>query len=184
MLRSIYSILLVCTSLAGQQISFDKEHITFYLDSEYLKVVGNYWFSNQTNEFVESDIYYPFPHSAGKAIDSIAVFDLSKINELPFQREDKYGISFYLVTEPLDTVICQIKYRQALNSDSAVYILESTKSWNRPLSSADFKLVIPDSMNIKKFSYLPDQSYEIDKFKIYVWKRKNFLPEQNMIFHF
>jgi hypothetical protein len=184
MMRLLYSILFICTSLAGQQISFDKEDITFYLDSEFIKVVGNYWFSNQTNELIESDIYYPFPHSAGKAIDSISVYNLSKVQELPFQRENKFGLSFYLITEPSDTVICQIKYRQALNSDSAVYILESTKSWNLPLNFADFKLVIPDSLNITKFSYPPDKSYEIEKFKIYLWKRKNFMPDQNMIFHF
>jgi hypothetical protein len=84
----------------------------------------------------------------------------------------------------LDTVLFQIGYRQKLNSDSAIYILKTTKGWGKPMDWAEYKLIVPDYMSIKKFSYSPDKTYKIEKNTIYYWKKLNFMPNEDMIFYF
>ena len=168
----------------GQRADFFKEDITFRLNGHYFNIEGYYWFSNHSNETVDSEIYYPFPTYSGDQIDSIRVFNISSGRETSFNKEDNYGISFLLHLEPSDATLFQIKYRQVIEADSAVYILKTTHGWGKPLDSAEFKLITPDSLSIKKFAYPPDKLYEMDKLKVYYWKRENFMPVQDMIFYF
>jgi hypothetical protein len=168
----------------GQRADFFKEDITFRLDGFFLNVEGYYWFSSHSDKPVNSDIYYPFPYDAGQPIDSINIFNISIGQETRFKKEGKYGISFTLQLASLDTVLLRIKYKQKLNADSAVYILKTTQFWGKPIDDAEYKLITPKSLLIKKFSYPPDKIYKIEKFRIYYWKRNDFMPVQDMIFYF
>ncbi|MCG3118954.1 MAG: hypothetical protein ALAOOOJD_01243 [bacterium] len=184
-MRKVIGLLLLLSSFAfGQRADFFKEDITFHLDGIYLHVEGYYWFANHSDKPVHSDIYYPFPIHAGDQIDSIRVYNISAGRETGFQKEDKFGLSFMLHFAALDTILLQIKYRQKLKADSAVYILQTTRGWGKPLNDAEFKLITPASFQIKKFSYPPDASFELEKLKIYHWKKENFMPAEDMIFTF
>jgi hypothetical protein len=184
MQKAFYLLFLINTIVFGQRADFFKEDITFRLDGSYLNVEGYYWFSNHSEKPVNSDIYYPFPYDAGQQIDSINIFNISIGQETRFKKEGKNGISFSLKIAPLDTVLLKIKFRQELNADSAVYILKTTQNWGKSIDHAEYKLITPRSLFIKKFSYAPDKSYEIEKFRIYYWKKDNFMPVQDMIFYF
>lgn len=184
-MRETFFLLLLLSSFAfGQRADFFKEDITFRLDGVYLRVEGYYWFANHADKPMHSDIYYPFPTYAGGQIDSIRIYNISASRETRFNKEDKFGISFMLPLTSLDTALVQIKYRQKLKADSAVYILKTTRGWGKPLDDAEFKLITPDSFKIRKFSYPPDESYDLEKFRIYRWKRKDFMPAEDMIFYF
>lgn len=184
-MRKAICLLSLLSSFAfGQRADFYKEDITFRLDGIHLRVEEYYWFTNHSEKPVISEIYYPFPTYAGDQIDSIRVYNISAGRETRFNKEDKFGISFMLQLASLDTAWLQVKYRQKLHADSAVYILKTTQGWGKSLDDAEFKLITPDTFKIKKYSYEPDQSYELDKLRIYIWKRKNFMPAEDMIFHF
>lgn len=184
MLKAIGLLLLLSVVAFGQRAIFFKEDITFRLDGIHFHIEGYYWFANHSEKPVKSEIYYPFPTYAGAQIDSIRVYNISAGRETGFHQEDKFGISFMLHFASLDTILLQIKYRQKLKADSAVYILQTTRGWGKPLEDAEFKLITPVSVKIKKFSYPPDQSYELEKFRIYRWKWKDFMPTDDMIFCF
>jgi hypothetical protein len=168
----------------GQRADFFKEDLTFRLDSVYFDVDGFYWFANHSNKPVISNIFYPFPYNAGSEIDSVRLYDISAGQKPRYRKEDNNGISFVLHVAPLDTVLFQIGYRQKLNSDSVVYILKTTKGWGKPMNWAEYKLIVPDYITIKEFSYPPDKTYKIEKNKIYYWKKLNFMPNMDMVFHF
>lgn len=184
-MNNILNILLLFYSLSfGLKIDFFKEDITFRLDSDFFNIEGYYWFTNQSDNTLNKKIYYPFPYYAGSQIDSIQVYDISVGHEIIFWKEGNYGISFPLSIAFNDTALLQIKYRQKINSDSAVYILKTTQSWGKPLKNAEFKLITHESFLIKKFSYQPDRTFIMDNYKIYYWKRENFIPRLNMVFYF
>lgn len=184
MRKSVLILFFVCATISGQRADFFKEDITFRLDGIHFNVEGYYWFTNSSNEVVKSNIFYPFPNYANEKIDSVNVFNISAGQQAEFVKEGKHGISFNMFIQPGDTALFQIGYRHELASDSAVYILRTTKGWGKPLSQAEFKLVVPDSLGIKKFSYPPDKSYNIQGLKIYHWKMENFMPEKDMVFYF
>lgn len=178
-------LLLFFTSFAfGQRADFFKEDLTFRLDNVYFDVDGYYWFTNHSDKPVISNIFYPFPHYAGGEIDSIRLYSISAGQKPKYRKEGNNGISFILYIAPLDTVLFQIGYRQKLISDSAVYILKTTKGWGKPIDRAEYKLIVPDYLTIKNFSYKPDKTYKIENNTIYYWKKLNFMPNEDMIFYF
>ena len=172
------------STILAQTTDFFKEDITFYMDSIYFRVNGYYWFSNNSDKPIQNDIYYPFPNYSNEKIDSITVFNLSSGINTNFVHQGEHGISFDMFLEPHDTIIFQIKYRQELISDSAVYILRTTQNWLKPLKYSEYKLIVSKYFKISKFSYPPLRSYEIQNKKIYFWKMKNFMPLKDMIFYF
>lgn len=168
----------------GQQAEFCFEDITFNLDGNYFGVEGHYWFANNNKETIKAEIFYPFPNAKEEKIDSIKVIDISKLKEIRYRSEREQGISFPLVIKAKDTLLIKISYRQKLNSDSAVYILRSTRMWKKPLSKAEYKLIIPGSFQVETFSYAPDKLFNVESKKIYYWKKCNFMPNDDMVFHF
>jgi hypothetical protein len=180
----IFIILLFCQALPAQRASFFKEDITFRLNGRSLDVDGYYWFANNSGQTVKSEIFYPFPNYKGEKIDSIRLFNITRAMRAINQRNETHGISFELSLAPGDTALYQIGYRQELFSDSAEYILKSTQDWGRPLSHAEYKLIIPDTIVITNFSYKPDRLYEIERCHVYYWQKENFLPSEDMIFCF
>jgi hypothetical protein len=186
MAKYIFIVLFVYTSnLLGQEISFYKEDITFTLDSARFTVDAYYWFTNCSNMNYEKVIYYPFSNSSEKEpIDSIEIVNISR-NSIPkIRNQNKRGFQFLVGIAARDTEVYHIKYIQKITNDSAIYILISTQQWNKPLDHAEYKLIVDKQIKLTKFSYKPDKVYNIDDKKIYYWKRSNFMPQSDMIFHF
>lgn len=176
---------MVCTSLVfGQRPDFFREDITFRLDSTFLSVEGFYWFANHSDATIHSEIFYPFPYEEGEFVDSIRVYHVFDGCEVRYRREGVFGIAFPLHLSGCDTVLLQIRYRQKIKERRAVYILKTTQGWGKPLDVAEFKLITPITLYIQTFSYPPDTSYRIQNLKINVWKKEQFMPEQDMVFEF
>jgi len=168
----------------GQRADFYKEDITFRLDSISFDVDGYYWFANRNSQPVNSDIFYPFPQNAGGVIDSVRLYNISAGQKTKYKQEANFGISFQLTIPPKDSSLFQIGYRQQVKSDSAIYILKTTRNWGKPLQNAVYKLVVPNNLKIKKFSYTPDKIYNVEGYTIYYWEKINFMPDKDMIFYF
>jgi len=183
-MKKLFFLIFLSSIILGQRADFFREDITFRIDSNYFDVEGYYWFTNHSDKSIRSNIYYPFPNSSEGEIDSIRLFNISAGQQTNYNNERDTGISFNMYISPHDTVLFQIGYRQKLKGDSVVYILKTTKAWNKPIDLAEYKLIIPASLLIKEFSYTPDKYYEMENQKVYYWKKENFMPESDMVFYF
>jgi hypothetical protein len=184
MRKFLFLLFVFSSAVSGQRADFYKEDITFRLDSTSFDVDGYYWFTNHSDKPVNSNIFYPFPNHPAESIDSIRLYNISAGKKVRFKMESGSGISFSLSIAPHDTALFQIGYRQKLKSDSAIYILKTTRGWGKPLQLAEYKLVVPDYLNIKRFSYPEDKTYKVMNYRIYYWKRETFMPDKDMIFYF
>ncbi len=182
--KILFFLILTSSTLLSQRANFFKEDITFRLDSTHLDVNGFYWFLNNNDKPVFSEIFYPIPITFGTKIDSIRLYNISAGQKTKYNLEAGSGISFNLFIQPKDTVLFLIGYRQKLSGDSAVYILKSTQVWGKPLKNAEYKLITSKSFTISGFSYKPEKIYSIEGKKIYYWKMKNFMPQKDMVFIF
>ncbi|MGE5497203.1 MAG: hypothetical protein ACM3Q2_03995 [Syntrophothermus sp.] len=184
-MKAIIPVLIIISSFVfGQRGDFFREDITFRLNEGCLDVDGYYWFANSSRVPVNNEIYYPFAADYGKSIDSIRLYNISAGYLPGWKMEDSGGIYFNLNIPPGDTVLLQIGYRQKLSGRRAQYILQTTQGWGKPIDIADYKLVTPDTLNIKYFSYPPDKSYVIEKKRIYSWEKRRFMPGKDMIFEY
>jgi hypothetical protein len=166
------------------RLNFAKEDITFTFESEHFVVEGNYFFRNNTDQFIRRNILYPFPqeNQFGK-VDSVYLIDLTTQKKLRYEKS-KNSISFSLETPSKDSTLIFIYYKQKIISDSVKYILTTTRFWGRPFEYVEYKLIVDPSLEITKFSYEPDKEYLIDGKKIYYWGKENFMPDRDMVFHF
>ncbi len=184
-MKKVLLFLFLFSSLTlAQRADFFKEDLTFRLDSTHFDVNGFYWFLNNNDKPVFSEIFYPFPSAFGSEIDSIRLFNISAGQKTKYNLESGRGIYFNLYILPGDTVLFQIGYRQKLNSDGALYILRSTQAWGKPLKHAEYKLITSKYFKIREFSYKPEKIYNIEDKKIYYWKMENFMPQKDMAFIF
>ncbi len=182
-LMTITAGLLLIGGLSSQQLSFYKENVTMKIGERHFYVSGNYYL--KSDSAAKRLLMYPFPvDPAYGEVDSVYVFDLTAGETIAFDRnEDKmivFPVHFLKGTE----LLLQVSYRQRLHQNRAEYILETTKTWRKPLVQADFQLIVPSSKKITHFSYPPDDSISGQQEKVYFWTKTNFMPVQNMIFEF
>jgi hypothetical protein len=182
--KAFFVLFFICSFAYSQRANFFKEDITFRLDGICLNVEGYYWFSNNSTTSVATDIFYPFPAYSGEKIDSIRLYNISRGQEVHYTLDGTHGISFDLFINPHDTAVFLIGYREKLFGDSASYVLRTTQSWGKPLNHAEYKLLVPDSLVMKGFSYPPIKMYMIQGETIYYWEMDNFMPTRDMIFYF
>ena len=189
MIRIINSFLVFISLLSdvafSQELRFLKEDINFKLNSEYFEVEGLYWFANLTNHSIEKVIFYPFGNTnKDEIIDSVEIINIMEGSINNVLNRNESGFNFLVKLENGDTTIYRIRYRQKLNCDSVRYILHSTQLWNEALESVEYKLIVSEPVVVTDYSYTPDETFSIQGKKIYYWKRSDFLPEKDLIFHF
>lgn len=177
-------VLLFLASCAhAQELKFVREDITFYLNAASLRVDGYYWFHNTGSRDAETKIYYPINPKAGR-VDSAGVTNMSADRATGISDSSADGFGFTARIRSGDTAVYRIGYRQTVSGDSAMYILLSTRSWNSPLSLAEYRLVVSPPIEVIGFSYKPDTLYDVQGERIYYWKRVDFMPGRNMVFYF
>lgn len=163
-----------CTVRAQGGLSFDEEYLTFTLSRNSFQVNGIYVFS--AKEITEHSILYPFPVDAvfGNAYD-IKVKNVSMGTSVPYIMEkDSAGIRFHTIISGSSQF--QIGYKQLLKSNRVRYILTTTKSWNKPLKFADYKLVVDSGIVITSFSMEPQKRIVQGGKTVYFWQKKDFMP--------
>jgi hypothetical protein len=177
--------LVLAPYLLSQEIEFFKENISFRLTSEFFYVDGYYWFSNISDKNVEKLIFYPFGSTTStEVIDSVEVFNMTKGFAQQVSKRSEGGIYFIATLAARDTVVYRIMYRQKLIYDGVGYILRSTRQWGKPLESAEYTLRVRSPIDMLSCTYRPDTLYSIQGEKIYYWKKKNFLPDHDLVFHY
>ncbi len=184
------SLLLVITVLSfpvinkSQELEFFGENIIFELNDGIFKVTGTYYLCNTGDKEIKQILYYPFPVDSQYYGDINSIRISSKDSLINITRRDKGGIYFGLEIQPYKATEYIITYQQILLNNRAEYILETTKKWKRPLETAKYKLIIQDNLEITGISYEPDSVLTENNNLIYLWNKKDFMPDMNMIIEF
>jgi hypothetical protein len=160
-------------------LRFTEEYLEFSLDGKKFRVNGNYVFVNTGGTEIHQQIIYPFPVE-NSFIDSIHIFN-SMTGKFLQPEAICRGVSFTIDIPPLDTVTVNIFYEQTGITDTARYILTTTKNWNSPLAVAKYSLETDPSVKVRSFSYPPDVQTERNHRIRYTWSRKDFLPDCDFI---
>lgn len=176
----LFFMLLSCLSVYSQRLDFFREDLTFQIDSNHFTVSGQYFFRNNFDSQQQTLINYPLPRLTENSLfDTILVFsDDDPTVPLPLYIHDSL-VTFNITLPPGSVQPITIIYSQRHNGNYAKYILTTTKYWGKPLQLAEFKLVVPDYINILNCFESPDKISEFDGVSIYQWMRQNFMPAKD-----
>jgi hypothetical protein len=179
-------ILILCFAISlpqEKEASFVRENITMKIERDHFYVIGSYYLKNNDQNGIT--LVYPFPTGPEYgAVDSFYIFNLSGKDTIKVYKSSPERVLFSLELEKDTETGIQVSYRQKLNSNVAKYIITTTRVWQEPLESAYYQLIVPEEIKITSFSILPDDSLDTGSEKIYYWKKFNFMPEKDMVFHF
>jgi hypothetical protein len=159
----------------------------FTLRSDTFYVNGLYYYRNTDAVAIKRVLFYPFPENpsmdeAGNLKARNLTIDKEKDITL---RSNRNGAMIGLEVAPKDTAILQVQYSQKVNGNQAEYIITTTKSWGRPLDVANYILRVPEGQYIiDSLSYKPDTCFHPRGEYVYVFSKKNFMPEKNIIIYF
>ncbi len=172
-------ILLFFISTLSAQVVFQGEVIDFEISENLFSVSGNYCFVNQTGKPLKSVIFYPFPNDS--LMGDVQSFEVIETEEISLIKHEQEGLTIGLNFAEQDTLYCSVSYIQAMKDNAAVYILSSTRQWRNALVYARYSLSIPDTVEIRSFSYYPD-SFDIDGTEQYFyWDRRGFYPDKDFV---
>ncbi len=168
----------------SQDLEFYAEKLTFKIFDSIFHVDGTYYLCNVGSGEIKQLLYYPFPVDS-QYYGEIDLISISRKDSLiNIIRKDKGGIYFALELGPYESTEYKIYYKQPLYKNRAEYILETTKKWRKPFETANYKLIFPDNLQINNISYEPDSIQIENDSIIYLWHKKNFMPDRNMIIEF
>ena len=175
------TILLSFANLFGQVPNFIQERIDIYVHENYAEVEGIYYFYNPHTKPTQNSFYYPFVINENFIYpDSISAKHVITGEKINFRRS-KSGVHFVLSIPPGDTCIYKVYYRQKVKNQQMEYILTTTKQWGKPLSYAEYYIHVPSNLQLNDSSYKFNLVDENDSSKTYFLKKKNFMPNKNLV---
>jgi len=173
---AVAQLVVGATSLA----QFVREEISIHVHGEYCTLVGRYEFRNTQNHAALWPIFYPLLNTDTIPLaDSIRIRDAGTEELLPFE-SGVSGVSFALNMPPRASKSIRISYRQRTPKQRMDYILTSTQQWGKPLESATFRVVVPDSLRLTHMSpdydSLMKRGHDVEHFI----HKKVFMPHSNL----
>jgi hypothetical protein len=159
----------------------------FTLRSDTFYVNGLYYYRNTDTAAIKRALFYPFPENPSMGeVGTIKARNL-RINTGKdlILRSDRKGAMLGLEVAPKDTAVLQVQYSQKIFGNQAEYIITTTKNWGRPMDIANYILRVPgDKYIIDSLSYTPDTCFHPTGEDVYVFSKRNFMPERNIIVYF
>ncbi|MBN2780921.1 MAG: hypothetical protein JXR21_03045 [Candidatus Marinimicrobia bacterium] len=169
-------------SQAASGLRFIEEDLSFELCDSVFSVSGIYYFMSAEEK--EYPILYPFPEdSAYSRPYDISVLNMRTGKEMGYSFQAISGHLFFTLRVSGETPV-RIDYKQRLYAKHARYILLSTRSWGQPLKIADLSLKIPPDITITDFSLPPDKEIMLEGQRLYLWQKRNFIPDCDFIIRF
>lgn len=169
-------------SFSQDRLSFVEEDLTFEIIDSVFIVKGLYFFSSPAEK--DYLIVYPFPTDTIYSIPfDINVIDIKTADTLAYKMTDNHSSMAFKARISGQTQL-YITYSQSLKSKKAKYILTTTRSWNKPLERAEYKLLTDTNLVVKGFSMKPETAITVDGKHVYVWQKENFMPEKDFEIEF
>ena len=155
-------------------LHFAREEVSLDVRPGVLEVRAVYHFQCRATQPLGASILYPFPlDSAHPYPDSI---DISGFH---FQRRDS-GVGFTMRFKPGAEDSFSAYYRQPLGSNSATYIVTSTRKWREPIDLARFRVTVPAGFDSVNLNWKPDSVVTADSQVSYFFARKKFFPDHDV----
>lgn len=179
--RSVLIYWVSMTALNAQIADFSSEKLTFTIHPQFVEMSGSYFFTNRTGKPVLLPIIYPFSINTRQFFPDSIVIRLADGRPLKFKRgEDNIAFALPLAASGKTELV--VYFRQPVSEPQFEYILTSTKSWRKPLKSADFSVIVPQSCSLTDLS-LPFEKIDTTAgFYNYRLHFEEFYPDKNFKF--
>ncbi len=169
----------VLNLLQAGQISFIREDIDFTLKENAFYIDGIYFFRNNTDEYVKTTMFYPYPKdSTYLEPDSIFAYCCEDSSNA-LVKNDNHGSYFTVMIPPESVVSYNVGYKQPFLGNHVEYILLTTKKWKEEFEEVTYKLKVQSDITIDNFAYKPDSESASGNYRYYLWSKKNFMPDRN-----
>jgi hypothetical protein len=174
-------------------VHFAREEIAMDVRPGTLEVRGMYHFTCSAREPLVASIFYPFPlDSTHLYPDSIELrtptanrqtadsgVRRSALELRTFVRQDS-GVSFRMRFRPSAEDSFFAYYRQPLKTNSATYIVTTTRKWKRPIDLAQFRITVPASFKDVRLTFKADSMVGSGSTVSYFFTRKKFYPDKDI----
>jgi hypothetical protein len=175
-------------------VHFAREEIAMDVKSGTLEVRGMYHFTCSASEPLVASVFYPFPLDSDHLYpDSIEVRTSNHAEPLTlalsqreregvrvsFLRQDS-GVAFRMRFQPGVEDSFLAYYRQPLETNSATYIVTTTRKWKRPIDLAQFRVTVPASFRDVSLTFKPDSVTKSDSTVTCFFTRRKFYPDKDV----
>jgi len=188
-------------------VHFAREEIAMDVRAGTLEVRGMYHFTSSAKEPLVASVFYPFPlDSTHLYPDSVELRTTNAERQTPdvrtpdsgvrrwprgplsdsaafgvrsFIRQDS-GVAFRMRFRPNAEDSFFAYYRQPIKTNSATYIVTTTRKWKRPIDLAQFRVTAPASFKDVKLTFLADSVAKSNSTISYFFARKRFYPDKDV----
>ena len=195
--------LVSCRKAAPESpVHFAREEIAMDVRPGTLEVRGMYHFTCSAKQPLVASLFYPFPldsthlypdsmeirtpHSPTGASEANANrqsadsgIRRSALELRTFLRQDS-GVSFRVQFRPGAEDSIFAYYRQPLKTNSATYIVTTTRKWKRPIDVAQFRVTVPVGFKDVGLTFKPDSVVKSDSTVSYFFTRGEFFPDKDV----
>jgi len=179
-------------------VHFAREEIAMDVKPGTLEVRGMYHFLCVAKEPLVASVAYPFPldstHLYPESIElrtptadrrppSVPAPDSelrhSALEPRTYVKQDS-GVAFRMRFRPEAEDSFFAYYRQPLRTNSATYIVTTTRKWKRPIDIARFRITVPVSFKDVKLTFKTDSVVRSDSAVTYFFTRRKFYPDRDV----
>ncbi|MCF7793159.1 MAG: hypothetical protein K9N09_11410 [Candidatus Cloacimonetes bacterium] len=166
--------------------TFQSEEIGItLLPNGFVEVDGKYKFTRPDDSVKHFKITYPFPKSKdfGNVQIKKMMVNGAEIENVSQHLNNPKQVTLELFFEGKDELEFEIVFLQKPPRNSYKYILETTKSWKKPLESCKINLHLPEGFAVAHCNYnLISLENEEGRGKEYQLTAFNFYPEEDLKF--
>lgn len=187
--RGNFAIILLAVCLivpwkraVGGELRFVRENIDVsVVMPDTIRVRGEYFFTTP-DSVVTMKLFYPFPVDSHSLYPhAISVEKGASREKASFDRGSR-GILFSVSARRGDTSCVTIVYEQRVTTNSARYILTTTKNWGKPLINSRYTVSVPSDVTLDYLSYECDSVAVRGDLRVYSFYKKRFMPERDLMF--
>jgi hypothetical protein len=167
----------------GQLMHFVGEEIDIQVLGDSCIVSGTYHFRNATGEQIAQELLYPFPGTGDLALPArIEATNLTTGERVTVARVVR-GYVFSVILPPRGEIAYRVRYVQTTPSERMIYMLTSTRHWNRPLERAAYSIMVPEQYSLTSLSIPADTTFTSLTGTTYRSRKVNFMPVQDLVLH-
>ena len=167
---------------ATMPLRFDREYVTVEPSQGRTRVVGLYYFRNESDEPLVTAIRYPFPvdrHHVMPFRIRVWAQKGEALEPLGFVHTDS-SVSWRMSFGPGEEKIVRVEYVQEIKKNHAIYIVTTTKEWGKPIRLAEFEFRVPAHLEDVQLSFTPDRAEVSGDTVIYYLRAIDFLPDADL----
>ncbi len=163
-------------------IHFVQEYVIVEPSPGLTRVVGVYHIRNESDDAAEMGILYPFPVDRDHAPPHIVhLWDQTPdgYRTKGFVRRNA-DILLTLVFEPREEKVFKVEYVQRIRKPHAVYIVTTTREWERAIEVAEFEFRIPAELDGVELSFEPDRTESRGDTLVHYMRQEQFYPDEDL----